>query len=75
MQMALLLGSFSRSLVLTGPLVLPFSLFCCATPSYIKQTVSLAALGDIAVIIQHRRNGVMQCAALDTLDEDLSLLK
>lgn len=76
MQMALLLRSFSCSLVPSGPLVLPFlAPFCCVAPSYIKQTVSLAALGDMAVIIQHRRMGVMQCAALDTLDEDLSLLK
>lgn len=44
-------------------------------PSYIKQTVSLAALGDIVLIFQHCSTGVMQCAAVDTLHEDLSLLK
>lgn len=44
-------------------------------PSYIKQTVSLAALGDIVLIFQHCRTGVMQRAAVDTLHEDLSLLK
>lgn len=65
--------SRSRSIgPFSAPLLTPF---CCVAPSYIKQTVSLAALGDMAVIIQHRRMGVMQCAALDTLDEDLSLLK
>lgn len=73
MQMALLLGSFSRS---AGPFKAPLlALLCCVAPSYIKQTVSLAALGDTALIIQHCRMGVMQCAALDTLHEDLSLLK
>lgn len=81
MQMALFLGSLYRSfsLVPSGHLVLPFSLslslFCCVAPAYIKQTVSLAALGDIALIFQHCRTGVMQCAAMDALHEDLSLLK
>lgn len=56
-------------------LVLPFSPFCCVAPSYIKQTVRLAALGDIALIFQHWGTGVMQCAAMDTLHENLSLLK
>lgn len=60
-----------------SPLCLPPSLsFSPASLlSYIKQTVSLAALGDIALIFQHSRTGVMQCAAVDTLHEDLSLLK
>lgn len=49
--------------------------FAVSLPSYIKQTVSLAALGDIALIFQHSGTGVMQCAAMDTLHEDLSLLK
>lgn len=49
--------------------------FAASLPSYIKQTVSLAALGDIALIFQHSGTGVMQCAAMDTLHEDLSLLK
>ncbi len=77
MQMALFLGSLYRSFSLfpSGHLVLPFSLFCCVAPSYIKQTVSLAALGDIALIFQHWGTGVMQCAAMDTLHENLSLLK
>lgn len=77
MQMALFLGSLYRSFSLfpSGHLVLPFSLFCCVVPSYIKQTVSLAALGDIALIFQHWGTGVMQCAAMDTLHENLSLLK
>ena len=44
-------------------------------PSYIKQAVSLAALGDIALIFQRWGTGVMQCAAMDTLHENLSLLK
>ncbi len=76
MQMALFLGSLYRSFSLfpSGHLVLPFSLFCCVAPSYIKQTVSLAALGDIALIFQHWGIGVMQCAAMDTLRENLSLL-
>lgn len=66
-----------RALSPFSPLCLPPSLsFSPASlPSYIKQTVSLAALGDIALIFQHRRTGVMQCAAVDTLHEDLSLLK
>lgn len=77
MQMAPVLGSLycSFSLFPSGLLVLPFSLFCCVAPSYIKQTVSLAALGDIALIFQRQRTGVMQCAAMDTLHENLSLLK
>lgn len=77
MQMALFLGSLYRSFSLfpSGHLVLPFSFFCCVAPSYIKQTVSLAALGDIALIFQHWGTGVMQCAAMDTLHENLSLLK
>lgn len=49
--------------------------FAASLLSYIKQTVSLAALGDIALIFQHSGTGVMQCAAMDTLHEDLSLLK
>lgn len=58
------------------PLCLSLSLsFAASLPSYIKQTVSLAALGDIALIFQHSGTGVMQCAAMDTLHEDLSLLK
>lgn len=77
MQMALFLGSLYRSFSLfpSGHLVLPFSLFCCVAPAYIKQAVSLAALGDIALIFQHWGTGVMQCAAMDTLHENLSLLK
>lgn len=76
MQMGLLLGSFSRALVPVGPFSAPLlAPFCFVAPSYIKQTVSLAALGNIAVIIQHCRMGVMQYASPDTLDEDLSLLK
>lgn len=77
MQMALVLGSHYRSFSLfpSGHLVLPFSLFCYVAPSYIKQTVSLAALGDIALIFQHWGTGVMQSAAMDTLQENLSLLK
>lgn len=59
-----------------GPFSAPhLALFCRVAPSYIKQTVSLAALGDMALIIQHHRTGVMLCAALDTLHKDLSLLK
>lgn len=73
-------GTFAWEVLLLSRSAGPFSVpllapFCCVAPSYIRQTVSLAALGDMAVIIQHRRMGVMQCAALDTLDEDLSLLK
>lgn len=77
MQMALFLGSLYRSFSLfpSCHLVLPFSLFCCVAPAYIKQAVSLAALGDIALIFQHWGTGVMQCAAMDTLHENLSLLK
>lgn len=51
------------------------SLSYCVVPAYIKRTVSLAALGDMALIFQRCRTGVMQCAAIDTLHEDLSLLK
>lgn len=73
-------GTFARELLSLSRSSRPFSaplltLFCCVAPSYIKQTVSLAALGDTALIIQQHRMGVMQCAALDTLHEDLSLLK
>lgn len=77
MQMALFLVSLYRSFSLfpSGHLVLSFSLFCCVAPSYIKQAVSLAALGDIALIFQRWGTGVMQCAAMDTLHENLSLLK
>lgn len=77
MQMALFLGSLYRSFFLfpSRHLVLSHSLSYCVVPAYIKQTVSLAALGDMALIFQRCRTGVMQCAAMDTLHEDLSLLK
>lgn len=88
MQMAHFLPSLSLSLSLShsrsirpfralSP-ILPFCLCLflpTSLPSYIKQTVSLAALGDIVLIFQHCRTGVMQCAAVDILHEDLSLLK
>lgn len=91
MQMALFLPSLSLSLPLFHsrsirpfrarspvlPFCLPLSLSLspASLPSYIKQTVSLAALGDIVLIFQHCRTGVMQRAAVDTLHEDLSPLK
>lgn len=77
MQMALFLGNLYRSFSLfpSSHLVLPFLSLCGIAPSYIKQTVSLAALGDIALIFQLSVTGVMQCATMDTLHENLSLLK
>lgn len=77
MQMALFLRSLYRSFSLfpSSHLVLSFYPSCCVAPSYIKQTVNYAALGDIALIFQHCGTGVMQCAAMDTLHMNLSLLK
>lgn len=78
MQMALFLGSLYRSFSLlpSGHLVLPFSLsFAVSPPPILSKRFTSQPLGDIALIFQHWGTGVMRCAAMDTLHENLSLFK
>lgn len=76
MQMALFLRSIYRSSSFNFFFLSIRSfraIFSCRAPSYIRQTVSFTALGDITIIFQPRERGLTRWA-LDPWQENLSFL-